>query len=33
MYLGEERGPDGLNIGDTGGFDQSGEFVGLRKLG
>lgn len=27
--LGEERGPDGLNLGNLGGSDQSLELVGL----
>ena len=29
-YLGEQRRPDGLDIGDLGGGDQSLELVGLR---
>lgn len=28
-YLGEQRGPDGLDIGDTGSLDQGLELVGL----
>lgn len=29
MYLGEEGGPDGLNVGDLGGGDESLELLGL----
>lgn len=28
-YLGEQGGPDGLDIGDTGSLDQGLELVGL----
>lgn len=30
MYLGEELGPDGLNILDASGLDESLELVGLK---
>lgn len=28
-YLGEQRGPDGLNVGNVGSLDQGLELVGL----
>lgn len=32
MYLGEEAGPDGLDVGDLGGADESLELLGLRGI-
>lgn len=28
-YLGEERGPDGLDVGNIGGLDEGVDLVGL----
>jgi len=31
VYLGEERAPDGLDVGDLGGGDEGLELVGLHR--